>query len=80
MDYHHIRRRKNSSCFISEGSSGKSVACDILYHLAGSHEQVLSVGLGDLAHKFQRSQLYGKILNISAENELINSIVKHLKV
>ena len=54
----------------SEGSSGKSVACDVLYHLAGGKEQVSSVALGDLAHKFQRSQLYGKILNISAENEL----------
>ena len=53
----------------SEGSSGKSVACDVLYHLAGGKEQVSSVALGDLGHKFQRSPLYGKILNLSTENE-----------
>ncbi|MBR1486305.1 MAG: hypothetical protein IJ597_03520, partial [Synergistaceae bacterium] len=54
----------------SAGSSGKSVVCDLLYHLAGGKEQVSTVALGDLGHKFQRSQLYGKIVNISTENEV----------
>ena len=54
----------------STGSSGKSVVCDLLYHLAGGKEQVSTVALGDLGHKFQRSQLYGKLVNISTENEV----------
>jgi len=54
----------------SAGSSGKSVVCDLLYHLAGGKDQVSTVALGDLGHKFQRSQLYGKLVNISTENEV----------
>ena len=53
----------------SEGSSGKSVACDVLYHLAGGKEQVSSVALRDLSNNFQRSQMYRKLVNISTENE-----------
>ena len=53
----------------STGSSGKSVVFDLLYHLAGGKEQVSTVALGDLGNRFQRSQMYRKILNLSPENE-----------
>ena len=53
----------------STGSSGKSVVFDLLYHLAGGKEQISTVALGDLGNRFQRSQSYRKILNLSPENE-----------
>ena len=58
--------------FYSEGSSGKSVAGNILFHLAGGKEQVASIALSDLGERFQRSQIYGKLVNISFENEQVN--------
>ena len=53
----------------SDGSSGKSVLCSILQHLAGGDKNVSSVTLSNLNQKFQRAELYGKLLNISTENE-----------
>ena len=53
----------------SEGSSGKSVLCSIMRELAGGADNVSSVTLANLDKNFQRSQLYGKVLNISTENE-----------
>ena len=38
--------------FYYHGSSGKSVVCDLLYHLAGGKEQVSTVALGDLVRRF----------------------------
>lgn len=55
--------------FYSDGSSGKSVLCSILQHLAGGDKNVSSVTLSNLNQKFQRAELYGKLLNISTENE-----------
>ena len=43
--------------------------CSILQHLAGGDKNVSSVTLSNLNQKFQRAELYGKLLNISTENE-----------
>lgn len=55
--------------FYSDGSYGKSVLCSILHHLAGGDKNVSSVTLSNLNQKFQRAELFGKIVNISTENE-----------
>ena len=56
--------------FYSDGSSGKSVLCSILQHLAGGDNNVSSLTLSNLNQKFQRAELFGKIVNISTENEV----------
>ena len=55
--------------FYSPGSSGKSVASRLFIRLAGGKEQVSTVALADLSKKFQRSQLWGKLANVSTENQ-----------
>lgn len=68
-------------CFIfySDGSSGKSVLCSILHRLAGGDANVSSVTLSNLNAKFTRAQLYGKVVNISTENETSNFNSEALK-
>ena len=68
-------------CFIfySDGSSGKSVLCSILHRLAGGDANVSSVTLSNLNAKFTRAQLYGKVVNISTENENSNFNSEALK-
>ena len=65
--------------FYSDGSSGKSVLCSILQHLAGGDKNVSSVTLSNLNQKFQRAELYGKLLNISTENEVSKFNTEALK-
>lgn len=72
---------KAQKCFIfySDGSSGKSVLCSILHRLAGGDANVSSVTLSNLNAKFTRAQLYGKVVNISTENETSNFNSEALK-
>ncbi|GHV56495.1 hypothetical protein FACS1894216_20440 [Synergistales bacterium] len=60
--------------FYSEGSSGKSTLCDVIYELAGGAEQVSSVALADLSKKFQRAQLAYMQLNISTESDVSGAL------
>lgn len=63
----------------SGGASGKSVYCHLLSLLAGGAKHVSSVALGDLGKKFQRSQLFDKVVNISTENEVRSFNTQALK-
>jgi putative DNA primase/helicase len=54
----------------SDGASGKSTLCDILFALAGGYKNVSCVALGDLGKRFQRSQLVDKVLNLSTESDV----------
>lgn len=55
--------------FVGEGSNGKSVLCDIMYHLYGA-ENISSVSMKDLNNSFSRYNLLNKTVNISTENEI----------
>ena len=57
----------------------KSVLCSILQHLAGGDKNVSSVTLSNLNPKFQRAELFGKIVNISTENEVSKFNTEALK-
>ena len=72
---------KAQKCFIlySDGSSGKSVLCSLLHLLAGGDANVSTVTLSNLNAKFTRAQLYGKVVNISTENEASNFNSEALK-
>ena len=54
----------------SDGASGKSTFCDILFELAGGAANVSCVALADLGKRFQRSQLVDKVLNLSTESDV----------
>jgi putative DNA primase/helicase len=56
--------------FYSPGASGKSTLCDILLALAGGEENVSTIALADLNKKFARSQIFGKVLNLSTESDV----------
>jgi putative DNA primase/helicase len=56
--------------FYSPGASGKSTLCDILLELAGGEENVSTIALADLNKKFARSQIFGKVLNLSTESDV----------
>jgi putative DNA primase/helicase len=58
----------------SEGSSGKSTLCDLLYNLAGRDKNVSAVAMGDFNKKFARSQLVDKVLNLSTESDVSGSL------
>lgn len=55
--------------FLGEGSNGKSVLCDLMYHLYGK-ENISSVSMKDLSNSFARYNLVNKTVNISTENEI----------
>lgn len=55
--------------FLGEGSNGKSVLCDVMYHLYGA-ENISSVSMKDLNNSFSRYNLLNKTVNISTENEI----------
>jgi putative DNA primase/helicase len=58
----------------SEGSSGKSTLCDILYKMAGGGQNVSAVAMGDFNKKFARSQLMDKVLNMSTESDVSGTL------
>ena len=55
--------------FLGEGSNGKSVLCDLMYHLYGE-ENISSVSIKDLSNSFSRYNLLNKTVNIATENEI----------
>jgi putative DNA primase/helicase len=63
-----VRNTKYEKCLIllGPGSDGKSTFLKILKELVGE-ENCASVSFPDLEDQFQRSSLYGKLINISTE-------------
>jgi len=55
---------------LGDGSNGKSLLCEVFLQLAGGEKNVSSVSLGNLEKEFKVSQIVGKTLNISTENEV----------
>lgn len=60
--------------FLGDGSNGKGVLCDVFYELAGGVNHVSSRSLKKLESQFGPVQIVNKTLNISAENELKESL------
>lgn len=55
--------------FTGIGSNGKSVLLEIIEHLCGK-QNVSHVAMNELGQPFARAELVGKLLNVSAENDL----------
>jgi len=55
--------------FTGIGSNGKSVLLEIIEYLCGK-QNVSHVAMSELGQPFARAELVGKLLNVSAENEL----------
>ncbi len=72
-------KAQKSLLMFGSGGNGKGVYSDILIALNGK-ENVSNVSLADLEDRFERVNLYNKLLNIASENEVGANVFVNLKM